>query len=56
MNRRVAVGHRLNAEVRIVVSRVLYVVQAHDATELSYHSLLHEIPMLSMECARHRPP
>jgi cation diffusion facilitator family transporter len=41
------VGHRLNAEVRIVVSRKLSVVEAHDVAEATYHAMLHEITKLS---------
>jgi cation diffusion facilitator family transporter len=41
------VGHRLNAEVRIVVRRDLTVVEAHDVAEASYHAMLHQIPKLS---------
>jgi cation diffusion facilitator family transporter len=41
------VGHRLNAEVRIVVSRELSVVEAHDVAEATYHAMLHQIPKLS---------
>ena len=41
------VGHRLHAEIRIVVDRTLSVVEAHDVAERTYHALLHEIPKLS---------
>ncbi len=41
------VGHRLHAEIRLVVDRGLSVVAAHDVAERSYHELLHRLPRLS---------
>jgi cation diffusion facilitator family transporter len=40
------VGHRLHAEIRLVVDRGLGVVAAHDIAERSYHELLHQLPRL----------
>ncbi|MGH9222439.1 MAG: cation diffusion facilitator family transporter [Acidimicrobiales bacterium] len=41
------IGHRLQAETRIVVDRDLDVAQAHGIAEDAHHALLHELPMLA---------
>ena len=41
------IGHRLNAEARIIVDRDLDVASAHDISEHVHHALLHEFPMLA---------
>jgi cation diffusion facilitator family transporter len=40
-------GHRLHAEIRLVVDHRLSVVAAHDIAERAYHELLHQLPRLS---------
>ena len=41
------IGHRLQAEARVVVDRDLDVAAAHDIAEDAHHALLHELPMLT---------
>ncbi len=41
------IGHRLNAEARIMVDRDLDVATAHEISEHVHHALLHEFPMLA---------